>query len=126
MKVLDRLTIGRKLVVLLVTAQALLVLVGLNGLRSQTAIKESSDEIASSVDAVRASVLADMHHDALRADALESLEATVERRNELAVQAREAGALLLAALDDTASAGTTPRSTRRWPMSGPRPRATSR
>jgi len=68
--VLRRIRIGRKLALLAVLAQVMLLLVGLSALRSISGLRESTDEVAESVTAVRNGVLVDMSHDAIRGDVL--------------------------------------------------------
>ena len=67
---LRRIRIGRKLALLAVLAQVMLLLVGLSALRSIVGLKATTDEVAASVGLVRDSVLVDMSHDAIRGDVL--------------------------------------------------------
>ncbi len=67
---LRRIRIGRKLALLAVLAQVMLLLVGLSALRSIAGLKVTTDEVGASVGLVRNSVLVDMSHDAIRGDVL--------------------------------------------------------
>ena len=69
---LRRIRIGRKLALLALLAQLMLLVVGMTALRSIVSLKASTDGVASSVTVVRDSVLVDMSHDAIRGDVLES------------------------------------------------------
>jgi len=106
--VLDRLTIGRKLFVLVTAALALLLLVGVTSVRSQNTLRASGDDLAISVEAVRTSVLSDMFHDGLRADVLEALQAERTRRIELIEQVTADGEELVASLRAVAATGISP------------------
>ncbi|MCC6434312.1 MAG: methyl-accepting chemotaxis protein [Acidimicrobiales bacterium] len=99
---LHRLTIGRKLLMLVATAELLIIAVGVVGLRSETELRRSGDAVASSVEVVRESVLADMAHDALRGDVLLLLRAEPADRAALAQQVEENAGGLVEHLDAVA------------------------
>ncbi|MFN0030311.1 MAG: methyl-accepting chemotaxis protein, partial [Acidimicrobiales bacterium] len=103
---LHRLTIARKLAVIAVAAQLMLLLLGLASFRTNNSLQARTDDVAATVEATRLGGLADMAHDAVRGDVLEATGTSDPTRlEELVARTKEHSDVMVSRLAEVRALG---------------------